>query len=71
MAPDTVPDTVPRPVTVVFAGVLPIIVNDPENDESDCVICHVISPGPDESEAWPFQVPFTVDAVGVGDGELG
>ena len=54
--PETVPDTVPRPVTFVLPSV---IVNDPENDEPDCVICHVIVPGPEESVAVPDQVPFT------------
>ena len=67
-APDTVPDAVPRPVTVVFVVVLRVSVNVPENDEPDCVICHVIWPGPDESDAEPVHVPVTFDGV---DGDAG
>jgi hypothetical protein len=55
--PETVPDTVPRPVTFVL---LSTIVNDPENDEPDWVICHVMVPGPEESVALPLHVPFTL-----------
>jgi hypothetical protein len=63
--PDTVPDTVPRPEAPVL---LSVIVNDPENDEPDCVICHVIVPGPEESVAVPVQVPFTLAGA---DGSVG
>ena len=55
--PETDPDTVPRPVTFVL---LSVIVNDPENDAPDCVICHVMVPGPEESVALPVHVPFTL-----------
>jgi hypothetical protein len=71
-APDTVPDTVPRPVTVAFLS-LSVIVNVrvPENDDPDCVTCHVMSPGPDESDAAPVQLPVML-APGFGeDGGLG
>src|SRR5262245_36792786 len=53
--PDTVPETVPRPVRFVL---LSVIVSDPENDEPDCVICHVMVPGPEESDAVPDHLPF-------------
>lgn len=63
--PDTVPDTVPRPDAPVL---LSVIVNDPENDEPDCVICHVIVPGPEESVAVPVHVPLTLAGA---DGSVG
>jgi hypothetical protein len=47
---------------------LSVIVNEPEKDDPDCVICHVIVPGPDESEALPLQVPFMFTGV---DGSVG
>ncbi len=55
--PDTVPETVPRPVTPVPVSV---VVSEPENDAPDWVSCHVIRPGPDESDAVPAQVPPTL-----------
>jgi len=58
--PDTVPDTLPRPVTFVLASVMVI---EPENDDPDWVICQVIVPGPEESDALPLQVPFTFAGV--------
>ena len=58
------PDTVPRAVTIVrVSAVVSVIVNVPENDESDCVISHVIWPGPDASDADPLQEPLTLDAA--------
>jgi hypothetical protein len=63
--PETVPETVPRPVTLVL---LSVMVSDPENDDPDCVICHVIVPGPEESEAVPVQVPLTLAGE---DGSVG
>jgi hypothetical protein len=63
--PETVPETVPRPVTLLL---LSVIVSDPENDDPDCVICHVIVPGPEESEAVPVQVPLTLAGE---DGSVG
>jgi hypothetical protein len=63
--PETVPDMVPRPATLVL---LSVSVNDPENDEPDCVICHVIVPGPEESVALPVQVPFRLAGE---DGSVG
>src|SRR5262245_12557441 len=53
--PETVPETVPRPVTFVL---LSVRVSDPENDEPDCVICHVMVPGPEESVAVPDHLPL-------------
>jgi hypothetical protein len=49
---DTVPETEPRPPNPV-----PVSVNVtvPENDVSAWVSCHDICPGPDESDAVPFQ----------------
>jgi hypothetical protein len=44
------------------------MVNEPENDEPACVICHVIVPGPDESDASPLHEPVVLDGV---DGEVG
>ena len=64
--PDTVPDTVPRPAAFVPES---FIVNTPENELPDCVSCHVIVPGPDESEADPLQVPLTL--AGVAEGSVG
>jgi hypothetical protein len=58
--PDMVPETDPRPVTFVVRSV---IVSDPENDESDCVSCQVMVPGPVESLALPLHVPFTFAGV--------
>jgi hypothetical protein len=62
--PETVPDTVPRPVTFVVVSVMDIV---PEIDVPDCVTCHVICPGPDESFAGPDHVPVS----DVDGGELG
>ena len=63
--PETVPETVPRPETFVLVSV---IVNDPENDEPDWVICHVIVPGPEESVALPLHVPLILAGA---DGSVG
>jgi hypothetical protein len=65
--PEMVPETVPRPVTVVAVSVIVIV---PDTDVPDCVTCHVIWPGPDESLADPDHVPVS-DAEGDGGGELG
>jgi hypothetical protein len=63
--PETVPETVPRPVTFVLPSV---IVNDPENDDPDWVSCHVIVPGPEESLAVPDHVPLM---LGGDEGSVG
>jgi hypothetical protein len=62
--PETVPEIVPRPVTFVDVSVMDIV---PDTDVPDCVICHVICPGPDESLADPDHVPVN----GVDGGALG
>lgn len=70
-APETVPETDPRPVTPVLVS---IIVEVPENDPAVWVSCHAIAPGPVESEAGPLQVPFRSagpEGAGVGVGEVG
>lgn len=64
--PETVPDIVPRPVTFVDVSVMVIV---PDTDVPDCVICHVICPGPDESLADPDHVP--VRDADVDGGALG
>ena len=58
--PETVPEIVPRPVTFVDVSVMVIV---PDTDVPDCVICHVICPGPDESLADPDHVPVSDDEV--------
>ena len=65
--PETVPETVPLPVTFVDVSVMDIV---PEIDVPDCVTCHVICPGPDESFADPDQVPVS-DVGGEGLGSVG
>ena len=65
--PETVPITDPRPVTFVAVSVM---VSVPLTDAPDCVICHVICPGPDESDAVPLQVPVRLEPVG-DDGAAG
>ena len=69
--PETVPDTVPRPVTPVPESVIVIW---PENDAPDCVSCHVMTPRPDAlpaaSYAEPVQVPAILMLL-VGVGEVG
>jgi hypothetical protein len=60
-----VPETDPRPVTFVAES---LIVRLPEKEVPDCVICQVIVPGPDESDAEPVHVPLTLAGV---DGALG
>ena len=57
---DRVPETDPRPLMPVAVSV---IVTVPENDEADCVSCHVIGPPPDESVAEPVHVPLTFSVV--------
>ena len=47
---------------------LSVIVNDPEKDDPDWVICHVIVPGPEESVAVPAHVPLTLAGE---DGSVG
>ena len=64
--PETVPETVPLPVSFVDVSVMDIV---PEIDVPDCVTCHVIWPGPDESFADPDHVP--VSDADVDGGELG
>src|SRR5262245_5763581 len=54
--PDIVPDIDPRPLSFVAVSV---IVIDPVNEPPDCVSCHVIWPGPDESDAFPTQAPVS------------
>jgi hypothetical protein len=49
---------------------LSVIVNDPENEEPDCVSCQVIVPGPEESLAFPVQVPVTLAGDGADGLEL-
>jgi hypothetical protein len=68
--PDTVPESDPRPFAPLLVSV---IVTVPEMAASDCVTCHAICPGPDESDAVPCQAPLTFTGgvgvgVGVGDG---
>ena len=71
-APDTLPETVPLPLVPVLLSVSDSV---PENDAPDCDNCHVIRPGPDESEAEPDHDPATLALVAgvlglVGAGEL-
>ena len=66
--PETVPDTVPRPVTFIVGSA---IVNVPENDEPDWVICQRIVPDPDESDAVPVHAPLRLAGVDGGEGLLG
>ena len=64
--PVTVPDTDPLPTAPVVVSVTLTV---PENDASVWVSCHVICPGPEESDAGPLHDPlrFTV-GLGVGEG---
>ena len=64
--PVMVPDTDPVPTAPVLVSVARTV---PENDASVCVSCHVICPGPEESDAEPLHDPlrFTGEA-GVGEG---
>lgn len=60
------PDTVPLPFAFEAVSVIVIA---PENDDPDCVICHRIVPGPDESDAFPAQVPLRLADGAFGDDE--
>lgn len=64
--PVTSPDNEPRPVTPLLASTMDA---EPVTADPDCVICHVMRPGPDESLAVPLHVPVTV--TGVADGADG
>lgn len=68
--PDMVPDSDPRPLAPLLVSVM---VTVPETVVSDCMTCHVICPGPDESDAVPAHAPLTFTGAdgagaGVGDG---
>jgi hypothetical protein len=54
---------VPLPDTLVDVSVIVIV---PEKDVPDWVTCHVIWPGPEESEADPVHVPVTLVVEGPG-----
>ena len=66
--PDTVPEIVPLPVTFVDVSVMDIV---PDTDVPDCVTCHVIWPGPDESLAEPVHVPVSDEVDGGALGSVG
>lgn len=62
--PESVPETEPLPVVPLP---LSVIVSVPENELPFCVTCQAIVPGPEESDAFPFQLP----AMLAGDGSEG
>jgi hypothetical protein len=66
--PATVPEIVPRPVTFVDVSVIVIV---PDTEVPDCVTCHVICPGPDESLAEPVHVPVSEEVDGGALGSVG